>query len=294
MQLIVKPVQRYAKQRSHTATHLLHAELGGIFPQTQQQWSLVESDYLRFDFNSDKFLTNEEISEIESNINDIILNWYDIDIKEMSMSEAEKLWAKMFFQDKYGDKVRVVSISSHNNITKPISIELCWWTHVANTREIGIFKIVSQESIASGIKRIIAYTWPKVIEYIQEKETIISQINDTLWTTTNQVIDKINKLMQNSKSIETKLNQVYQNWFDNNNTNKINISEISLLKDSLPKDLLQYIKGSNINRLIHDDDGSFIIYSPTGQAKQIWVWLKWWWNDQLFQWKDPLVKNINI
>lgn len=293
MQLIVKSTQRYGKQRSHTATHLLHAELVSIFPQTQQQWSLVDYDYLRFDFNSDRFLTDGEIIDIENSINNMIKNAYPVSIQDMSIQEAEKIWAKMFFQDKYGDIVRVVSISS-NNQSKPFSIELCWWTHVKNTWEIGVFKIVWQESIASGIKRITAYTWPKVIEYIQEKENIIKDINHILWTTSNQLIDKIDKLDQANRSLSSKLESVYQHWFNTNESNKINISQVPILQDNLPKDLLPYIKNSSKDLLIYNDEGSFLIYSPTGQAKQIWSWLKWWWNDQLFQWKDPIVKNINI
>lgn len=294
MQLIVNPPQRYGKQRSHTATHLLHAELGAILPQAQQQWSLVEVDYLRFDFNSDRFLSNQEIESIEDNINRVIENWYDVSIREMKIDEAEKLWAKMFFQDKYGDKVRVVSISSHSHKSKVISIELCGGTHVSNTMEIGIFKIISQESIASGIKRIIAYTWPKVSGYIQEKDQLLSDINTILWTTNNQILDKIIKIEQNNKALSSKIDKLYQNWFSINQDNKLDISKIALFENTTPKDLLQFIKNSTREILLYDDQGNFVIHSPVGRAKQIWQWLKWWWNDQIFQWKDPIVVNVEI
>ncbi len=294
MQLRVNSSQRYGKQRSHTATHLLHAELCSVLPETKQQWSLVEDDYLRFDFNSDKFLTNNEIEKIENNINNIIKSGHHVTTKEMDINDAEKLWAKMFFQDKYGSRVRVVNISSDNANSKAISIELCWGIHVTNTKEIGIFKIISQESIASGIKRIVAYTWPKVSEYIKDKDNLIDSINIALWTTSNQIIDKITRLELQNKSLSSKLDTVYQNWFGINIKNKINISEIEIFEDIVPKDLLWFVKNTKKDIIIYDNDWSFLIYSPTGRARQIWQWLKWWWNDQLFQWKDLMVSNINI
>jgi alanyl-tRNA synthetase len=91
MKLIVEQCQRYAKMRAHTATHLLHTELGKIFNATKQAGSFVDEDYLRFDFNADRLLTSEEIHEIEKNINQIIYDSYDIEISEMSMDEAIKL-----------------------------------------------------------------------------------------------------------------------------------------------------------------------------------------------------------
>jgi len=91
MKLIVEQCQRYAKMRAHTATHLLHTELGKIFKFTKQAGSLVDQDYLRFDFNADRLLTTEEIHDIEKNINQIIYDAYTVDVHETSFDEAKKM-----------------------------------------------------------------------------------------------------------------------------------------------------------------------------------------------------------
>ncbi len=110
MQLTVNPSQRYAKMRAHTATHLLHAELGKIFPDTKQAGSLVDSDLLRFDFYAERLLTQQELASIEKRINQIIYLAREVKIEEMSIEAAGQLGAKMFFEEKYGDVVRVVQV----------------------------------------------------------------------------------------------------------------------------------------------------------------------------------------
>lgn len=126
--LVVDSIQRYAKMRAHTATHLLHAQLAAIFPQTKQAGSLVDEDYLRFDFYADTALTEEQIDRIEQNINTQITQALPVDIQEISYDAAIQAGAKAFFEDKYGDTVRVVSIGSQKqeaSSQKLISIELC-------------------------------------------------------------------------------------------------------------------------------------------------------------------------
>lgn len=112
MQLTVSHPQRYAKMRAHTATHLLHAELGKGFPDTKQAGSLVDSDLLRFDFYAERLLNQQELASIEKRINQMIYLASNVKVEEMSIKEAEKLGAKMFFEEKYGDVVRVVQIKN--------------------------------------------------------------------------------------------------------------------------------------------------------------------------------------
>lgn len=174
MKLIVDHSSRFAKMRAHTATHLLHAQLAKFFPKTKQEWSLVDNDLLRFDFAADRLLDPQELANIEKKINQIIYLACDVTTQEMSIDDAAKLWAKMFFEDKYGDTVRVVQIKNtqlppelqNDDIPEYLasfwdflSTELCWWTHVSNTKDIWCFAILSQEAVASGIKRITAITW---------------------------------------------------------------------------------------------------------------------------------------
>ena len=110
MKLIVDQAQRNAKMRAHTATHLLHAELEHLFKNTKQAWSFVDEDISRFDFQTERLLTSEEIAQIEKNINLIIYQGLSVSKQEMSYNDAIKLGAKAFFEDKYGDTVRVISI----------------------------------------------------------------------------------------------------------------------------------------------------------------------------------------
>jgi alanyl-tRNA synthetase len=129
--------------RAHTATHLLHAQLATIFPQTKQAGSLVDEDYLRFDFYADVALTQEQIDAIEQTINTQITQALPVDVQEMSYDTAIQAGAKAFFEDKYGNMVRVVSIGDK------LSVELCGGTHVSNTAHIGTFAIIGQESVAA-------------------------------------------------------------------------------------------------------------------------------------------------
>ena len=123
---------------------------------------VVINDYLRFDFAADRLLDQYEIDKINKVINQIIYFAYPVKVDETSYKEAIKLGAKAFFEDKYGDEVRVVQIVGTietQDGTEPVkSIELCGGTHVENTKDIGCFMIVSQEAVASGVKRITAYT----------------------------------------------------------------------------------------------------------------------------------------
>jgi len=112
MKLQVDKSQRYAKMRAHTATHLLHSEIAKIFPNTKQAGSMVDEDVVRFDFIADRLLTPQELSDIEKKINQIIYSAYEVETKEMNLDEASKLGAKMFFEDKYGDTVRVVIVKN--------------------------------------------------------------------------------------------------------------------------------------------------------------------------------------
>lgn len=156
MKLIVDLQQRYAKMRAHTATHLLHAALDEMLGGTKQAGSLVDQDFLRFDFAAKQPLTNEQLAIIDSKINHWIAHSLSVTTTESSLAEATKLGAKAFFEDKYGDIVRVVSVQDGDVDLK--SVELCGGTHVTNTNHIGAFKIVEQEAVASGVRRIIAVT----------------------------------------------------------------------------------------------------------------------------------------
>jgi alanyl-tRNA synthetase len=156
---------------------------------------LVDDDYLRFDFQSKDALTHHQIQEIEKQINTLIINAHTVKIEEMTYKNAISLGAKAFFEDKYGDIVRVVQILDGENM-KNISLELCGGTHVSNTSEIGAFKILAQEAVASGIRRIVAVTGPQVAFSYQETQHQIELIAQKLECTPKQLDEKIDKTIK--------------------------------------------------------------------------------------------------
>ena len=150
--------------RNHTATHILQAALRQVLGNhVQQQGSLVAEERFRFDFTHFKGLSKEEISRVEEVANSCIAKNQDVDCKEMAFKEAKKAGALAFFEEKYGENVRVVSIGE-------ISKELCGGTHIDNISKIGLIKIVSEGSVASGIRRIEGVTASFAEQFIKDEE----------------------------------------------------------------------------------------------------------------------------
>ncbi|ROL62175.1 alanine--tRNA ligase [Bacteroidetes/Chlorobi group bacterium ChocPot_Mid] len=189
--------------RNHSATHLLHEALNQVLgSHIKQAGSLVAPDYLRFDFNHFEKVTPEELSQIEKIVNKKIFEQIQVETNIMALEEARKNpKIKMFFGDKYGDVVRAVTMD------KKYSTELCGGTHVSNTGEIGFFKIISESSIAAGVRRIEAITGRRLEDYIQQLQKKIEeekQRNDELLDKIRQLEKEIsgNKLNDIKSSIE--------------------------------------------------------------------------------------------
>ncbi len=303
MRLSIDMDQRYAKMRAHTATHLLHAELAKIFPNTKQAGSLVDSDLLRFDFYANNLLTSEQIRVIENDINQTIYKAFPVDLIETSFEEWVKLWAKAFFEEKYGDEVRVIRVHDWD---ENISVELCGWTHVSNTKDIWAFSIVSQEAVASWIKRITAYTWPKVIEKLHNYEEILDWASKTLdvksYAQINEKISKYTKenseLQQRVESLETasirvSLQSAQGHW--NSDFSKI----IELPVGTNFKTLVWIVKEvfpSDQSILLYTGEWNYVIITDGSMsAKELAKKynLRWWGSDAMAQWKDEWVKNIS-
>ena len=297
MKLIVDVAQRYAKMRAHTAAHLLHAQLGAVFSETKQAGSFVDEDYLRLDFAADRALTGEELLEIQKKVNHLIYAALPVENFETSYDEAIKLWAKAFFEDKYGDMVRVVKVDQN------VSTELCWWTHVTNTKDIGCFVILAQESVASGIKRIVALTWPKVFEYVQEKDQILDDLAEKFSVGQKQVVDKAEKLIKEHESLQNSFGQLQNKLVADmlrGLPNKTNNSELNIVLE-IPSDVdfkiaLGQVRKifENQNFLIYTKEWNFALFMQEWSAKTLVqsLGLKWWWNDQLVQGRDPKVATI--
>ena len=303
MKLSIDMDQRYAKMRAHTATHLLHAELAKIFPNTKQAGSLVDEDLLRFDFYANNLLTSEQIKQIENNVNQTIFKAFPVDLIETSFEEWVKLWAKAFFEEKYWDEVRVIRV--HNG-DENISVELCGWTHVSNTKEIWAFTIVSQEAVASWIKRIIAYTWPKVIEKLHNYEEILDWASNTLdvksYAQINEKISKYVKensdLQQRVESLETAtIRASLQSAQSRSNSDFSKIIQLPIGTNF--KTLTWIIKEvflSEKSILLYTDEWNYVVITDGSiSAKELAKKynLRGWGSDLIAQWKDEWVKNIN-
>ncbi len=160
---------RDATARNHTAAHLLQAALRNILGEhVHQAGQLVSPDRMRFDFAHFSAVTPEELQQIENAVNNAILSAIELDIKEMPIEEAQKLGAMALFGEKYGKVVRVVNVPG-------VSLEFCGGTHVKNTSNIGLFKIVSENSVAAGVRRIEAVTGTGVLSLIDEYKGTIDK-----------------------------------------------------------------------------------------------------------------------
>ena len=169
--------QRLATRRNHTAAHLLQAALRRLLgSHVEQAGQLVSAQEMRFDFTHYEALTGAELEEVENSINGVILGAQPVDSREMPIEEARKLGAMALFGEKYGDVVRVVSVGD-------FSVELCGGTHVQNTGEIGLFKIVSETSVASGVRRITAVTGLGALAYVRENLAMMQQCAASLKAT---------------------------------------------------------------------------------------------------------------
>jgi alanyl-tRNA synthetase len=189
--------KRDATRRNHTATHLMHAALREVLgSHVKQAGSVVAPTYLRFDFNHYQPLTKTEIEEIENLVNYHILRNEPVETNEMAVEEAMRSGAMALFGEKYGEKVRVLSIKGAEDI---FSKELCGGTHVRATGDIGLFKITSDESIASGIRRIRAVTGIDAFERFRESELLIDQAANNLKTSRAELPAVIARLQDELK-----------------------------------------------------------------------------------------------
>ena len=186
-------------RKNHTATHLMHKAMKVVLgDHVQQAGSLVSPDYLRFDVTHFEKINTDEITEIEKIVNSQILLNSSLEESTKAFNEAKKEGAIAMFGEKYGDEVRVVTISD-------FSKELCGGTHVIQTGDIGLFKIIEESALASGVRRIVALTGPKAIEYIQDQSIIINSIKSQLNCEVNLLDERVNQVLTQNKELEKKL-----------------------------------------------------------------------------------------
>ncbi|MBM5785294.1 MAG: alanine--tRNA ligase, partial [Cyanobacteria bacterium K_DeepCast_35m_m1_288] len=190
---------RRRAQANHTATHLLQAALKQVVdPGIGQAGSLVDFDRLRFDFHCPRAVTAAELEQIESLINGWISEAHSLEVQEMAIEKAKAAGAVAMFGEKYADVVRVVDVPG-------VSMELCGGTHVANTAEIGLFKIVSESGVAAGIRRIEAVAGPAVLAYLNERDAVVKQLGERFKAQPAEIVERVGTLQEELKASQKAL-----------------------------------------------------------------------------------------
>jgi len=189
--------------RNHTATHLLHSELRYVLGEhVQQAGSLVTPDRFRFDFSHGAMLVQDQISEVERLVNAAILADYPVEVSRQGYAEAVSDGAMALFGEKYGDTVRVIKIGPHGD---QFSKELCGGTHVARTSQIGLFRILSESSVAAGVRRIEAVTGSAAQRLAQERLDVLDESAVYLGCPPDQVGRKVLALLDDHQRLRKEI-----------------------------------------------------------------------------------------
>lgn len=200
--------------KNHTCTHLLHSVLKDLLGEhVNQAGSYVTEDRLRFDYTHFETVTHEMIGEIENLVNQAIQEDYKVIFNLLSLEEAKNTGATALFDEKYGDTVRVVSIGNYSK-------EFCGGTHIDDTSKIGMFKIISEGSIASGVRRIEAVTGKAALNYLNELNDLVEELSNSMKTTKDELLSKVINLKKESKEKDKEI-QKLNNELLNKNLDKI-------------------------------------------------------------------------
>jgi alanyl-tRNA synthetase len=188
--------RRMATCRNHSATHLLHKALKMVLgDHVNQAGSLVEPERLRFDFTHYTGIAPDEIKKVEEIVNNSVLKDLTIDVFETSIDEARAMGAAALFGEKYGERVRVIKMGD-------FSLELCGGTHLRNTAEVGLFKLVGESSVGAGLRRIEAVTGQGALHYVNAKEDQLAEIARLVKSAPHEVVRRVEGLLENNRELE--------------------------------------------------------------------------------------------
>ncbi len=199
---VVDAPRRKVTAKNHTATHLMHAALRQVLgDHVKQAGSLVAPDRLRFDFSHWSPLTDREVERIEELVNEQVWENRTLRIETMDLDRALSTGAMALFGEKYGERVRVVTVPD-------FSVELCGGTHVGATGEIGLFKIVSQGGVASGVRRIEAFTGPGAFRYVRQEEQVLAEAAERVKARPLELTDKLERLTGTTRELEREIQRL--------------------------------------------------------------------------------------
>jgi len=263
----VNPVRRKSITLNHTGTHMLHRALMMVLGEhVQQRGSLVDDEKIRFDFSHHQSLSASEIREIETIVNEKIDENIDVQTSIMKHDEAIESGAMALFGEKYGDDVRVLDVGD-------FSKELCGGTHVENTNEIGIFKVVSESSISSGTRRIEAITGDKALKWAKETEHLVESLTDLLQTRREDVTTKVESLLDSNKKLQAEIKQLKSKIASGQSVADIDSSEkingINYLYKELENDIEPSVMRGAIDQFKSKLKSGVIILSSVNQKGKV-------------------------
>ena len=208
---------RMASARNHTATHLLHEALKEVLgDHVNQAGSLVTPERLRFDVTHFEPISKEELKAVEEKVNKAILDALEVNCEIMNINDAKEKGAMALFGEKYGNEVRVVSMGDY-------SVELCRGTHLTNTSQVGLFKILSEGGVAAGVRRIEAITGHAVYEYLTNRDNMINEVCSALKTKEDNLVQRANHLVEENKALAKELHET---------KTKLNLQSVDSLLDA--------------------------------------------------------------
>lgn len=266
--LKVDTIFRKLVGRNHSATHLLHQALKDVLGNhVNQAGSYVTDEYLRFDFNHFEKVSEQQIEKIEKIVNEIIFEGIKLEVSYMSLDKAKALGAQALFDDKYDDEVRVVSVPG-------FSIELCGGTHVESTDELGLFKIEKEESVGSGIRRIIAKTSKYAYHTLADEETLLKDLCLKLGATdTNRVLKRVDNIFEDYNKLKEEYSKLKENLVKgvsiimDDEFTEINNMKVYFL--NMPTDEISDMKAF-VDRIKNEKDNSIaIVYTFEGKKTYV-------------------------
>ncbi|HLS54279.1 MAG TPA: alanine--tRNA ligase, partial [Tissierellaceae bacterium] len=264
----VEDLNRDSIKRNHSATHLLHKALKEVLGEhVNQAGSLVLPNRLRFDFTHFEAVSQRELEEIENRVNEKILKALTVSTEVTSLDRAEKLGAIGLFEDKYEDEVRVVKMGDY-------SIELCGGTHVDNTANIGLFKIISEGGIASGVRRIEAITGLEVYNYLKELEKDMDKLTVVLKTNREHLQDKASSMVEELREKDREIEKLKAKLATDIAKDIIeeakyveDIPIVSYKTDSMDVNALRNLGDEIRNRL----DSAVVVLASTQNSKLVFI-----------------------